>query len=114
MAQSFSNGSARLPSRPPVRTRASGRLDVKGKGKGKAPAWGSTPPDHTNSQDEDDEASDDEAYVTSNDFGTPIGKANREGKGKGKDKVDCSSNHANANGNHGFRDEADGDDELYA
>ena len=112
----FSNGTARPPSRPHFRTRASSKLDVKGKGKGKASSWGSTPPptQSISQEDDEDDESDDEAYVTSNDFGTPMGRASANDESKGKGKANHPSNRANANGSYGFRDEADGDDELYA
>jgi len=63
-----------------------------GKGKGKAPQWASD---------------DDEAYVTSNDYGTPARYRNGTGTGKGKEVV--------RDGLDGFQDSAQNDDEnLYS
>ena len=109
------NGTARPSTRPRFQTRASSKLDAKGKGKGKASEWGSTPSSKPGSHDEVDE-SDDDAYVTSNDWGTPTGRTatNGEGKGKEKGKARQQTGGQNENGEYGFQDQADGDNELYS
>ena len=64
--------------------------------------------------DEGLDESDDDAYVTSNDYGTPVSRMSRSGEGKGKGKARGGTREADANGHYGFQDQADGDDELYA
>ena len=106
-AQVFMNGTTRPPSRPPFRARP------RGKGKGQTSEWGS-PPMSRRDSDEGLDESDDDAYVTSNDYGTPVSRMSRSGEGKGKGKARGGTRGADANGHYGFQDQADGDDELYA
>lgn len=78
---------------PKFKPRAMTKSKHNGRGKGKAPQWAS---------DDDD----DEAYVTSNDYGTPSRYRNGTDNGKGKEVV--------RDGLDGFQDSAQDDDEnLY-
>ena len=82
------------PSRPKFQTRTSSKAKGKSKGKGKATSWNT---------DDDDDGDGDDAYVTSNDFGTPA----RNGS-----FVDGNPGGAVYNG---FQDPSnDDDDELYS
>ncbi|MCJ1378380.1 peroxisomal assembly protein [Xylographa soralifera] len=83
-------------SRPQFKSRTSSKTKEIGKGKGKAPQWAS----------EDDD--DDEAYVTSNDYGTPSRYKSANGSIKGKGVVRDGVLH------NGFQDAAQDDEEdLY-
>ena len=84
-------------SRPQFKSRTSSKTNDsgKGKGKGKAPQWVS----------EDD---DEEAYVTSNDYGTPARYKSASSTIKGKGVMRAG------NVQNGFQDAAQGDEEdLY-